>query len=113
MPPKVKVTKESIISAADVAFMALDVFLLVMFGTALSGVINFFLSTQGQISAVGSIVSSCYGFICGAYVIMNMVSLKRARAKKYIARNAGQNGLDISGFLWYNSGVVNSRACAD
>lgn len=56
------------LSAADVAFMALDVFLLVMFGTALSSVINFFLSTQGQISAVGSIVSSCYGFICGAYM---------------------------------------------
>jgi multidrug/hemolysin transport system permease protein len=44
------------------------VVLLVLFGTALSSVINFFLSTQGQISAVGSIVSSGYGFICGAYM---------------------------------------------
>ncbi|MBE6547787.1 MAG: ABC transporter permease [Ruminococcaceae bacterium] len=56
------------LSLSDVLFMALDVFLLTMFGTALSSVINFFLSTQGQISAVGSIVSSCYGFICGAYM---------------------------------------------
>ena len=39
-----------------------------MFGTAISSVINYFLSSQGQISAVGSIVSSCYGFICGAYM---------------------------------------------
>ena len=30
--------------------------------------LNYFLSTQGQISAVGSIVSSGYGFICGAYM---------------------------------------------
>ena len=30
--------------------------------------INFFLTTQGQISAVGTIVSSGYGFICGAYM---------------------------------------------
>ncbi len=53
---------------ADVMLLVLDVFILVTFGTALSSVINFFLSSQGQISAVGSIVSSCYGFICGAYM---------------------------------------------
>jgi multidrug/hemolysin transport system permease protein len=41
---------------------------LVLFGTALSSVINFFLSSQGQISAVGTVVSSGYGFICGAYM---------------------------------------------
>ncbi len=52
----------------DVVFIFLDVFLLVIFGTALSSIINSFLSTQGQISAVGTIVSSCYGFLCGAYM---------------------------------------------
>lgn len=56
------------ITFSDVMFILFDVFLLVMFGTALSSVINFFLTTQGQISAVGSIVSSMYGFICGAYM---------------------------------------------
>ena len=55
-------------SAVDVCLLLLDVVILVMFGTALSSVINFFLSTQGQISAVGTIVSSGYGFICGAYM---------------------------------------------
>ena len=55
-------------SAADVLLLFLDVFLLVMFGTALSSIINFFLSTQGQISAVGTIISAGYGFICGAYM---------------------------------------------
>ncbi len=61
-------------SAADIILLFFDVFLLVMFGTALSSVINFFLSTQGQISAVGSIVSSCYGFICGAYMPISQFS---------------------------------------
>ena len=56
------------LSFTDVILLFLDVFLLVMFGTALSSIINVFLSSQGQISAVGSIVSSCYGFICGAYM---------------------------------------------
>lgn len=55
-------------SAVDVALIFADVVLLVFFGTALSSVINFFLTSQGQISAVGTIVSSGYGFICGAYM---------------------------------------------
>ncbi len=55
-------------SAADVLLLFLDIFLLVLFGTALSSIINFFLSTQGQISAVGTIISAGYGFICGAYM---------------------------------------------
>ena len=56
------------LSVADVLLLILDIFLLVLFGTALSSIINFFLNSQGQISAVGTIVSSGYGFICGAYM---------------------------------------------
>lgn len=55
-------------SLADVLFLLLDILLLVLFGTALSSIVNFFLSTQGQISAIGTIVSAGYGFICGAYM---------------------------------------------
>lgn len=55
-------------SVTDVLLMFLDVFMLVLFGTALSSLINLFLSTQGQLSAVGTIVSAGYGFICGAYM---------------------------------------------
>lgn len=62
------------LSFVDVLLLVLDVFLLVMFGTAISSVINYFLSSQGQISAVGSIVSSCYGFICGAYMPISTFS---------------------------------------
>ena len=48
--------------------MLLDVFLLAMFGMALSSIVNSFLSTEGQISAVGTIISAGYGFLCGAYM---------------------------------------------
>ena len=34
----------------------------------LSSIVDFFLSTQGQISAIGTIISAGYGFICGAYM---------------------------------------------
>lgn len=56
------------LSVVDVLCILLDVLLLVLFGTALSSILHHFLSTQGQISAVGTIVSSCYGFLCGAYM---------------------------------------------
>lgn len=56
------------LTAADVGCILLDVVLLVLFGTALSSIINLFLTSQGQISAVGTIVSAGYGFICGAYM---------------------------------------------
>lgn len=56
------------LSLADVLCILLDVVLLVLFGTALSSIINVFLSSQGQISAVGTVVSAGYGFLCGAYM---------------------------------------------
>lgn len=61
-------------TVTDVMLLTLDVILLVTFGTALSSIINFFLSTQGQISAVGTIISSGYGFICGAYMPISQFS---------------------------------------
>lgn len=55
-------------SAADIGCIAADVVLLTLFGTALSSIVNLFLATQGQISAVSTIVSAGYGFLCGAYM---------------------------------------------
>ncbi|WP_400206990.1 ABC transporter permease [Candidatus Methanomassiliicoccus intestinalis] len=62
------------LSFTDILLIFADVVLLVLFGTALSSVINFFLSTQGQISAVGAIVSAGYGFVCGAYIPISQFS---------------------------------------
>ena len=45
-----------------------DVVIMVLFGTSLSSLVICKLTTQGQASAVGSVVSSVYGFICGAYM---------------------------------------------
>lgn len=62
------------LTAGDVAALLLDVALLVLFGTALSSCVNFPLSTNGQGSAVGTIVSAGYGFICGAYMPISQFS---------------------------------------
>lgn len=55
-------------SVADILYLLLDILLLVLFGTALSSIANIFIKTKGQMSAVGTIVSAGYGFICGAYM---------------------------------------------
>ena len=62
------------LSLADVLWLLFDVLLLSLFGTAFASLVTFFLSTQGQMSAVGSIISSCYGFLCGAYMPISQFS---------------------------------------
>lgn len=62
------------LSVSDILLILLDVLLLVLFGTSLSSIINVFLSSQGQISAVGTVVSAGYGFICGAYMPISSFS---------------------------------------
>lgn len=89
------------LSFFDVAKLFLDSFLIVMFGVALSSVINYFLSTQGQISAVGSIVSSAYGFICGAYMpisqfgegLQRVLSFLPGTYATSLLRNHAMNGV--------------------
>lgn len=56
------------LSVGEALLAILDVILLTLFGVSLASCINFFLNTQGQAGAVGTIVSSCYGFVCGAYM---------------------------------------------
>mgnify|MGYP005978024059 FL=1 len=55
-------------STVDVLWVILDEILLVLFGTTLSSIICYPLTSQGQLSAVGTIVSVSYGFLCGAYM---------------------------------------------
>ncbi len=62
------------LSFADIMLLIVDIILLVLFGSALSSIINIFLTSQGQISAVGTIVSAGYGFICGAYMPISSFS---------------------------------------
>ena len=63
------------LSFVDVLFTILDIALLVLFGTALSSIVCMFLKSQGAISAVATLVSSVYGFICGAYMPLSQFSV--------------------------------------
>ncbi len=76
-------------SGADVALMVLDIFILTLFGTALSSIVNFPLSTSGQGSAVGTIVSAGYGFICGAYMPLSNFSDGLQKALSFLPGTYG------------------------
>ncbi|MDE5616170.1 MAG: ABC transporter permease [Clostridia bacterium] len=88
-------------SAGDVFLIILDVILLSLFGTALSSIINMFLTSQGQMSAVGTIVSAGYGFICGAYMpisqygkgLQNVLSFLPGTYGTSLLRNHALNGI--------------------
>ncbi len=77
------------LSLLDVVCLLLDTVLLVLFGTALSSIINLFLSTQGQISAVGTVVSAGYGFICGAYMPISQFGEGLQKALSFLPSTYG------------------------
>ena len=55
-------------SFGEVMLSVLDVVILSLFGTVLSSIICHFCSSQAQMGAITGIISSCDGFICGAYM---------------------------------------------
>lgn len=77
------------LTAGDVAALLLDVLLLVMFGTALSSCVIFPLTTNGQASAVGTIISAGYGFVCGAYMPVSSFSEGVQRAISFLPGTYG------------------------
>jgi multidrug/hemolysin transport system permease protein len=77
---------------ADVVLLFLDVLVLSLFGTALSSVVNHFVRSQGQLSAVSSIITVGYGFICGAYM---PISTLNATLKNILVYMPGTYGTSL------------------
>lgn len=63
------------LTVVDILLTIVDVFLLVLFGTALSSIIGFFFKSNGTVVDLTSIVSSIYGFVCGAYMPISQFSV--------------------------------------
>lgn len=73
----------------DVLWVIFDEILLVLFGSTLSSIISYPLTTQGQMSAVGTIVSAGYGFICGAYMPISNFGSGLQKALSYLPGTYG------------------------
>lgn len=77
------------LSFVDVLWIIFDEILLVLFGSTLSSIISYPLTTQGQMSAVGTIVSAGYGFICGAYMPISNFGSGLQKALSYLPGTYG------------------------
>ena len=77
------------LSCVDVLWIIFDELLLVLFGSTLSSIISYPLTTQGQMSAVGTIVSAGYGFICGAYMPISNFGSGLQKALSYLPGTYG------------------------
>lgn len=77
------------LSLADALLLTGDVVLLTLFGVALSSCVHFFLNSQSQVSAVGTIVSAGYGFLCGAYMPIASFSAGLQKALMFLPGTYG------------------------
>lgn len=80
-------------SAGDILLLLVDIVVLVLFGTVLSSIVCYPLKTQGQMSAVGTIVSAGYGFICGAYMPISNFSEGLQKAMSFLPSTYGTSML--------------------
>ena len=62
------------LTVGDIVKIIGDTVLCLLFGTSLAAVVEHFIRSQGGISAVATLVSSMYGFICGAYMPLSQFS---------------------------------------
>ena len=81
------------LSASDIVLLLLDILLLVLFGAVLSSIVCYPLKTQGQMSAVGTIVSAGYGFVCGAYMPISNFSEGLQKGMSYLPSTYGTSML--------------------
>ena len=77
------------LTAFDILLLLLDIIILVLFGTVLSSIVCYPLKTQGQMSAVGTIVSAGYGFVCGAYMPISNFGDGLQKAMSYLPGTYG------------------------
>ena len=77
------------LTALDVLLLIFDMFILVLFGAVLSSIVCYPLKTQGQMSAVGTIVSAGYGFVCGAYMPISNFGEGLQKAMSYLPGTYG------------------------
>lgn len=62
------------LSFSDVMMIVLNILLLTLFGSLLATIIEFFIKSVGAGTALATLVSSMYGFLCGAYMPISQFS---------------------------------------
>ncbi len=85
----------------DVLIIVADMLLTVIMGSLIISIVGVFINSQGALSGVCTLVSSMYGFLCGAYMpissmgngIQNFVGFIPGTYSTVIFRQAYMNGI--------------------
>ncbi len=77
------------LSFLDIILILVDMVLCILFGTLIANILSVFINSQGSLSAVSSLVSSMYGFICGAYMPLSQFG---EGMRNFVAFNPGTYG---------------------
>lgn len=91
------------LSIIDVLLIFLNLILCILFGTLLASIVENFISNQGGLSAVATLVSSLYGFLCGAYMPISQFG---AGIRNFVMFIPGTYGV-ILFRNYYMNGVLN------
>ncbi|MDE6869938.1 MAG: ABC transporter permease [Clostridia bacterium] len=86
---------------ADVLIIVVDMLLTVIMGSLIISIVGIFINSQGALSGICTLVSSMYGFLCGAYMpisgmgkgIQNFVGFIPGTYSTVIFRQAYMNGI--------------------
>lgn len=62
------------LSFLDIVMIILTMIITIAFGSILSSIANLFINSQGGLSAICTLLSSMYGFLCGAYMPLSQMS---------------------------------------
>jgi len=77
------------LSFEDVMMIILNIGLLTLFGSALATIIEYFISSMGVGTALTTLVSSMYGFVCGAYMPISQFAAGIQNVLKFLPGTYG------------------------
>lgn len=87
------------LSARDVLILIANMLLCIAFGTLLATIVESFISSQGGASALATLVSSMYGFVCGAYMPVSQLS---KGIRDFVACVPGTHGTVLFRYYFMN-----------
>lgn len=95
------------ISFISILLLLLGLIVMTFFGSLFASIINYFLTSEQQVAAVSTIVSSTYGFVCGAYMPLSQFPEGLQSVLKFLPGTYGTS------FLRYVSMIDSINALKD
>lgn len=81
------------ITLSSIMLLLVGVVVMTLFGSLFASIVNYFLKSEQQVAAFSTIVSSIYGFICGAYMPLSQFPIGLQNVVKLLPGTYGTSYL--------------------